>query len=285
MRAFLAILRRELADAVISPFGQRLATIHLTIASLAVLLGWPISYALGAAGAAPTFAWWVYSEILMLSYLALAIPADIFPIENKIRTGDWIVYGEASIWAIHFGKTCATLLTILFWLITVIPVMLVALAISPVNSVQLASLGLFASLLLATLVQFGTWIGVTIDSQPFRVVSVDVAFVALMLGSILMQTLSGVFRVPIFAQPLEVAARIMNVSAQDVFFGSAAGTLVGLSVPLTTSHEASVSNSISWSTLIVIYGSLFLTACVLSLLSLRQWRERPVKEGDYPDSR
>lgn len=285
MRALFAVLRRELADALTSPFGQRLAVMHLAIASLAVLLGWPTSYRLGAAGPAPTFAWWVYSEILMLSYLALAIPADVFPMENKIRTGDWVIYGEASIAAIHFGKTCAAFLAIVFWLLTAIPVMLVALVVSPIDGVHLRSLGLFVSLLLITLVQFGTWIGVTIDSQSFRIVAVDVAFVALMLGSILLQTLSGVFRVPIFAQPLEVAARIMNVSARDVFYGSAAGTLVGLSVPLTTGPGTSLSESISWATLITIYGSLSLASCVLSLLSLRQWRKRPGKEGAYHDPR
>ena len=94
------------------------------------------------------------------------------------------------------------------------------------------------------------------DSQTFRIVAVDVAFVAIMLGSILLQSLSGSFHIPIYAQPLEVAARIMNITVRDALVGSAAGTLVGLSVPLTTTPAASVSDSVPWGPLIVIYGSL-----------------------------
>ena len=56
MRVFFAVLRRELADAVTSPFGQRLTIIHLAVSASAVFLGWPISYTLGRANAAPTLA-------------------------------------------------------------------------------------------------------------------------------------------------------------------------------------------------------------------------------------
>ncbi|MGI6081571.1 MAG: hypothetical protein ACOYEP_01680 [Limnochordia bacterium] len=284
MRAFFSVLRRELTDAVISPFGQRLTIIHLTISSLAVLLGWPVSYTLGRANAAPTLAWWVYAEILVLSYLALAVPANILPNENKIRTGDWIVYGQASILAVHLGKTAASLLALAFWLITVIPFFFVSLTISPISTEQLQALGLFVSLFLVTMVQLGTWIGVTVDSHAFRIVAVDVGFVAIMLGSILMQSLSGSLNIPIYAQPLEVAARIMNLTVRDALLGSAAGTLVGLSVPLTTS-PASVSESVPWGPLMIIYGSLLVFFGVLSLLSLRQWRQNSGKGDAYFDSR
>ena len=285
MRVFFAVLRRELADAVTSPFGQRLTIIHLAVSASAVFLGWPISYTLGRANAAPTLAWWVYAEIVVLSYLALAVPANIFPIEDKIRTGDWIVYGEAPIWAVYLGKTLASLLALAFWLLTVIPIFFTALAISPISIEQLQFLGLFVGLLLTAMVQLGTWIGVTVDSQTFRIVAVDVAFVAIMLGSILLQSLSGSFHIPIYAQPLEVAARIMNITVRDALVGSAAGTLVGLSVPLTTTPAASVSDSVPWGPLIVIYGSLLVFFLALSLLSLRQWRQNSGKEGAYFDPR
>lgn len=278
MRAFLSIVRRELSDTIASPLGQKIAVIHLILASVAVFVGWPISYPLSAARPAPTFALWVYAELIMVSYLSLAIPANALGIEGKIRSGEWIIYGGAPLWAVNASKVVATLLAIACWLLSVVPVMLIALALSPVDSSRLLILLRFSTLLVITLAQVGTWIGVTFDSQPFRAAAVDVTFILLMIGSLLVQTLSDALQTMVYVQPLEMAARILDVSAREAIISSAAGTLAGLSIAATPSTSS--ASDVPWTSCILLYGSLLATSCVLSLLSLKQWRARQSEEGE-----
>lgn len=271
MSAFLAVVRRELWEALVSPVGWRITVIHLALALLSVFLGWPVSYVLGSARWAPAFAWWVYAEILVLSYLTLAVSADVFEVDGQIRPGDWITYGQASIWAVYLGQTAATALVVMFWLLTAAPAPIMGLVLSPVSPDRLRALALFGALLLGALIQVGTWIGVTIDSRSYRIVAVDVAFSALMIGSLLVQLFSsGSSRAPMVAQPLEVAATILDVSAREALLGSAAGTLAGLSLPPT--HSSSQLIGFPWVSLVVMYGSVLLVAGALALFSLRQWK-------------
>jgi hypothetical protein len=273
MRAFFTVTRRELSDALLSPLGQRITIIHLAVALLAVLFGWPVAYRLGEARWAPALAWWAYAEMIMLTYLALALPADALIREDEIRPGEWIGYGQASPLAVHLGQSVATLLALLFWLITSLPAALLGLLLSPSSPSRLLALAGFAFLLWAALSQVGAWIGVTIDSRPYRIVAVDLAFTGVMLGSLVVQAATaGRSAAPLFAHPLQVTALILNVSVQQALLGSAAGSLVGLSLP-AASPPPSLAE-IPWTSLVVIWGGVLVAAGTLTVLSLRQWRQR-----------
>lgn len=273
MQVFLAVVRREFADATVSALGRRITLTHLIIAMAAVLLGWPVSYTIGDARWAPALAWWIYAELLTLSYLAIAVPADALENDQEIRPGDWISYGQANPLLVQAGQSIAVWLAMGFWLLTALPAFLLSVALTPADPHRLLTLFGFSMLYLGALTQIGTWIGVTIDSRPYRVIMVDITFAAVMVGSLFIQTWPGKPAANgILAHPLEIAARILNISAKEAWYGSAAGTIAGLSMPVSTTSAA--LPTIPWLSILTIYGSIFLVAAALTVVVLRQWLQR-----------
>ncbi len=272
MLVFFAIVRKELATVLGSPLGHKITLVHLGVALIALLLGWPVSYMLGQAHWAPAFAWWVYAEILVLSYLALAISGDVFELSDKIRPGEWVVYGVATPITVLFGQTVATLITLLFWLFTSLPVFFLAKALTPITAEQLRNLAFFGALLLTTLTQVGMWMSAAVESRPWRIAAIDIAYSALMLGSLVLQRLPGGERSQLLIQPLEVAARILHITPQEVLGGSAVGTLVQSALPQTTA--ASEPQTLPWFSLCLVYGTILVIAGLLSFVMLRQWRNK-----------
>jgi hypothetical protein len=270
MLVFIAIVRKELATILRSPLGRKITLIHLGVALSALVLGWPVSYILGQANWAPAFAWWVYAEILVLSYLALAVSGDVFELSEKIRPGEWVVYGVATPITVLLGQTTATLLTLLFWLLTSLPVFLLAKGLTPISPDQLRSLALFGALLLTTLTQVGMWMSAMMESRPGRIIAIDIAYAILMLGSLVFQRLPIGIENGLLIQPLEVAAQILHVTPQEVLVGSAVGALVQSTLSPTTAPTA--LEALPWFSLCLVYGTILVIAGSLSFVMLRQWR-------------
>ncbi len=306
MRAFLTIWRREWQDAVASAVGWRVSMWHLGLVALAALLGWPAAYTLGQAAWAPALAWWAYAEVLILSYLALAVPADTLAAPDAIRPGQWIYYGNASPWGVLCGQTAATMSAVLFWLLTAAPVLLLCLLLRPLPPDRLLTLLLFLTLLIFSLSQLGAWIGVAIESRPYRILAVDLAYLVVMLGSLIVRSaasariaaylgasLLGMLLKPLawlagrliegwqaaplqngpllIVQPLDVTSTILNVSPRDVLAASAPGNIIGIA---PTSPQATAAPGLMWNQIVFVYGGLALVAAALALAILKQWQRR-----------
>lgn len=271
MSAFFSVVSYEWQQIVTSPTGWKITATHLIIVALAALLGWPTSYILGEAHWAPTLAWWAYAEVLILSYLALAVPAHLFSPIDAFKPGYWILYANASPSAFLAGQTVATLGAVGFWLLTTTPILILGLSLRPLALELLMTLLLYIALLVIMLSQFGTWLATVINALPYRTLAVDIGYLLLMVVSFAFHPNNSL--IPQI-HPLAVVSQIIQTSPQEALATSAAGRLVRLAAINTPPIEPPPPTLSTQIMLIVLYTIMTCIGSILALLTLRQWQRR-----------
>lgn len=312
MKGFVDIFLHQWREALLTQSGLKITLVHLALVTGALLLGWPAAYTIGAANWAPALAWGLYAEAVVLSYLALAVPAGLFSSTNFVRPGQWILYERASPLAVYAALLFATLAVLFFWLLSTVPIMLLGLLLRPVAAETLRELLLFFTLLFLSLIQVGIWIGTAVEARTYRLLLVDIAYLVLMVGTLVLRTsvtahvaaylgasLLGLIIRPLSAiaqrlwqtlalettqiqkllavHPLDVIGGLLRVTPKDAFAASAAGNLTGLAA---TSPGPAAATSLAetylvpWWHLLAFYGGTGIIFAVLSLLVLRKWQRR-----------
>lgn len=182
--SWVHMIAADVRQQVYSRVHVRILLVHLLLVTGVAVAAWPKVFSLRRAQMAAPFAWVIYTEAAVLTYLAFAYAARVLSTGSQLNVPDWVNYSGLRPWQVVLGKTAATCIYCGGLALTAAPALVLARSYSIVDSAAIWGSAITISLWITIGSLAGICISLAVFTRPMRFLTVLILYLLFGLGTI-----------------------------------------------------------------------------------------------------